>query len=124
MKEETVTQLEKIIEKDPRYKVEAYGFVLTALTYTQKNFKKKKHVSGKELLEGIKELAIENYGPMAKSVFEHWGVRKTDDFGEIVFNLIDAKLLGKREEDRKEDFKDIYDFDKVFKKGYKIGSNV
>ncbi len=104
--------------------MESYGFVLTALTYTQKLFNKKKHVSGKELLEGIKELALENYGPMAKSVFEHWGVRKTDDFGEIVFNLIDAKLLGKREEDRREDFKDIYDFDKVFKKGYKIGSNV
>ena len=134
MKEETLEQLEKIVEKDSRYITEAYEFVFAALAYTQKKFKKSRpskegkgeinHVSGIELLEGIRELALETYGPMAKSVFEHWGVRKTDDFGEIVFNLVDAKLLGKREEDRKKDFKEVYDFNEVFKKGYKIGSGV
>ncbi|MCH7761254.1 hypothetical protein IIA15_07660 [candidate division TA06 bacterium] len=123
MKEETLVLIENILEKDPRYKTEAYGFVLAALTFTQKRFNKKKHVSGRELLEGIRELALDTYGPMTKSVFNFWGVRKTEDFGEIVFNLVETKLLGRREEDRKEEFKDVYDFEKAFRKGYKIGSS-
>ncbi len=115
------TALEKVLAKNGRYKIDAYIFLYSALTYTQKKFKKPKHVTGKELLEGIKEMAIENYGPTTKLVFDEWGVKKTDDWGEIVFNLVNAKLLGKTEEDKIEDFKAVYDFEEVFVHKYKYG---
>ncbi len=76
--------------------------------------KRKGHVSGRELSEGIKEFAIEEYGRLAITVFEYWGVKKTEDFGRIVFNMIDAGVLGKTDTDSIDDFKDIYDFKKVF----------
>ncbi len=106
--------VEKITEKDPRYKSDAYEFLMQALFYTQKKLKRKGHVSGRELSEGIREFALEQYGPMVKTVFGHWGIKKTDDFGEIVFNMVDNELLGRTEEDSRNDFKDIYDFDEVF----------
>lgn len=111
--------LEKILKKDKRYTKEAYQFLMSALGYTQEKLGKRGHVTGKELLEGIKELALESYGPMAKRVFESWGVHKTDDWGEIVFILVRAKVLGKTAQDKKEDFKDVYDFEDVFVKKYK-----
>jgi uncharacterized repeat protein (TIGR04138 family) len=106
-------RLDKIIEKDPRYKPDAYEFVMQALWFTQKRLKKEGHVTGRDLLEGIRELGLEEYGAMAKVVFEHWGVNKTEDFGNIVFNMVENKLLSKTEEDSIDDFKDVYDFDKA-----------
>lgn len=120
MPEETLSAIEQIVEADPRYGAEAYAFLFAALSYAQSKYNKPRHVTGKELLEGIRELALERYGKMAKTVFEHWGVKKTDDFGEIVFNLVEAGLLGKTDEDKKEDFKDVYSFEDVFEKGYKF----
>ena len=72
------------------------------------------HVSGDELLQGIRELAVRQFGPLTRTVFENWGVTKTLDFGEIVFQLVDAGLMGKTDEDKLDDFKDVYDFRKVF----------
>ena len=112
--------LEEILRKDNRYKLDAYLFVLEALDYTRRLFKRPRHVSGQELLEGIKELAKIKFGRMAKTVLEDWGVKKTDDFGEIVFNLVEAKLLSKTKEDKKEDFHNVYSFDEVFVRDYKI----
>lgn len=111
-------RLAAVLEKDPRYKLEAYLFLLAALDFTRRMTKKEKHVTGQELLEGIKQLAIKNFGMMSKTVFESWGVKTTDDFGEIVFNLVDAKLLSKTEEDKKKDFHQVYDFEDVFVKRY------
>jgi len=74
-------EVEKIIKKDPRYKTDAYEFVMQALWFTQSALKRSTHVTGKELLGGIKEFALEQYGPMAKVVFEHWGIRETCDSG-------------------------------------------
>ncbi|MEO0102845.1 MAG: Minf_1886 family protein [candidate division WOR-3 bacterium] len=113
-------RLEEIRRKDKRYKLDAYLFVFEALEYTQKIFKRSWHVTGRELLEGIKELAKIKYGRMAKAVLEDWGVKTTDDFGEIVFNLVEAKLLAKTEDDKKEDFHNLYSFDKVFVEDYQI----
>ncbi len=113
--------LRKIVEKDKRYPLEAYYFVLEALQFTRKKLHKEKHVTGNELLEGIKDLALSHYGPMAKVVFEHWGIKKTVDFGNIVFNMVNEKVLSKTEEDSINDFKDVYDFDEVFVKDYQIG---
>jgi uncharacterized repeat protein (TIGR04138 family) len=112
-------RVEKIAEKDPRYKVAAYAFVMLALNYTLSKLEKARHVSGKELLEGIREFALEQYGPMTKTVFDYWGVHTTRDFGEIVFNLVEHKLLGKTDEDKIEDFSDIYDFEEEFVKKYR-----
>jgi len=107
--------LEEICEKDIRYKPDSYEFVMQALTFTQKRFQKDGHVSGKELLEGIREFALQQYGPMVKIVLDHWGITQTSDFGNIVFNMIEKKLLAKTKEDSCQDFENVYDFREAFK---------
>ncbi len=106
--------IEEICARDNRYKPDAYEFVMQALHFTQHKFNKETHVTGRELLEGIREFVIEQYGPMAKTVLAHWGITRTLDFGNIVFNMVDKKLLSKTDEDSIEDFKDVYDFEVVF----------
>lgn len=107
-------RIEKIAEKDRRYKTDAYEFVMQALCFTQKKLKREGHVSAKELLEGVREYALEQYGPMARTVLVHWGIGSTADFGEIVFNMIDSDLMRKTESDSKSDFKDVYNFKDAF----------
>jgi len=119
-----VNKVREIAEQDGRYSIDSYLFLFEALAFAQAKFRKKTHVRGKELLEGIKELALERFGPMSKSVFEHWGVKATDDFGEIVFLLVKNGLLGKTSDDKKGDFHAIYSFDDVFVKDYKYGTKV
>ncbi|MFH1655868.1 MAG: Minf_1886 family protein [Candidatus Omnitrophota bacterium] len=119
MKENFFSAIEKITQKDPRYKPEAYEFMMKALFYTQKSMKRHVHISGKELLQGIKEYCFEQFGPMTKEVLTHWGIHQTVDFGNIVFNMVDAGLMRKTEEDKIEDFKDIYEFNDVFEEGYR-----
>jgi uncharacterized repeat protein (TIGR04138 family) len=106
--------IEEICAKDSRYKADSYEFLLQALHFTQKQLKKEKHITGQELCEGVRGFTIEQYGPMAKTVLNHWGIHKTQDLGNIVFNLIDKKLLSKTEEDSIEDFRDVYDFESAF----------
>lgn len=106
--------VEEIYAKDTRYKIDSYEFILQALRWTQRKLKKQGHVSGKELAGGCAKFAIEQYGPMAMAVLKHWGITKTQDFGNIVNNMIDAKLLSKTENDSIDDFKDVYSFDVVF----------
>ena len=108
-----------ICQQDPRYKEDAYEFLLDSLSFAQKKFKRSKHVSGRELLEGIKILLMEKFGPMTLTVLKHWGIERTEDFGNIVFNLVDKRVLTKTDEDNIENFRDVYDFDKVFNKGYR-----
>jgi uncharacterized repeat protein (TIGR04138 family) len=112
--------LEQAIAKDPRYKPEAYVFVHDALDHIWARLEQRRHITGRELLGGIKDLALQRYGPMAKAVLNSWGVKTTDDFGAIVFNLVNAGILSKTEEDRIEDFHDVYDFDEVFVRAYNI----
>ncbi|HOX54060.1 MAG TPA: hypothetical protein PLC32_01235 [Candidatus Omnitrophota bacterium] len=119
MKEDFFSKIEEIVEKDPRYKEEAYEFVMRSLSFTQKRFRRQGHITGQELLEGIKDYAFEEFGTMAKSVLEHWGITKTEDFGHIVFNMVNNGLLKKTDEDSVEDFKNIYDFNDVFEHGYR-----
>ncbi|HLD35845.1 MAG TPA: Minf_1886 family protein [Planctomycetota bacterium] len=106
--------LDTVLKKDARYRREAYDFIFEALEFTIKKIKEKRHISGQELLDGIRDYAIQQFGPLAKMVFNKWGVHKTDDFGEIVFNLVNAGLLGKTEQDSREDFRNRYDFEAVF----------
>ena len=114
-----VFALLEVINRDRRYNPEAYSFVMAGLDFTSKKLKRQGHVTGQELLRGIKEYSLEQFGPMTRMVFEYWGIKETGDFGEIVFNMIDAGLLGKTEHDSKEDFSNAYDFKTVFDKGFK-----
>ena len=107
-------KIEEICEKDKRYKPDGYEFVMEAFSFTRGKLKRQGHISGKELSEGCAEFGIDCYGPMARTVLVCWGITKTQDFGNIVFNLIDAKLFSKTEGDSIEDFEDVYDFTAVF----------
>lgn len=108
--------LRDLVARDPRYRPDAYRFVFEALDYTLKSLGRKAgHVSGRELLEGIRDCALEQFGGLAGLVFDQWGVRATQDFGEMVFNLVEAGLMGKTETDSREDFRNVYDFRDVFR---------
>lgn len=109
-------KIEMILEKDPSYKFEAYTFVLAALHDTVSGLKKARHITGVELAWGIRKYALDQFGPMAKTVLHHWGVHETIDFGKIVFALIDVQLLSKQSEDKLEDFEKVYDFEDSFGK--------
>lgn len=111
--------VEQICEKDLRYGGDAYEFVMLALNFTQKKLKRSKHVTGKELLRGMKELLLRKYGPMALTLLNHWGVKRTEDIGNIVFNLVENKVLSKSDEDSIENFRNGFDFTEVFDKGYR-----
>lgn len=106
--------VEEICLRDKRYKADAYEFLMKALHFTQDKLKRKGHVNAVELLEGIRQYALELYGPLARTVLGHWNVNSTEDFGNIVFNLIDKRLLSKSEDDDIKDFKEVYDFDRAF----------
>jgi uncharacterized repeat protein (TIGR04138 family) len=113
----------EICQKDSRYQPEAYAFLVEALDATVKTVRKEnpehgKHVSGKELLEGIRTHALTEFGPMTYTVFSEWGVHTTLDFGAIVFNLVEAGRLGKTETDSLEDFRDVFSFDEAFLKPF------
>ncbi|HVP58176.1 MAG TPA: Minf_1886 family protein [bacterium] len=111
-------ELESLVSVDPRYKVEAYLFVINGLEYTLAKLRRSGHVSGRELAEGLRDYARAKFGPTARMVLDHWGIRRTDDFGCMVFNMIDRGILGKTEQDSLDDFRDVYDFDEAFEKGY------
>ena len=119
MSQDFETIVETITSHDPRYRLDAYAFVMEALSYTQKKFKVQRHVNGQEILFGMKELLLEKYGPMALLVLEYWGIHGTEDFGNIIFNLVERKILSKTEEDKIEAFRNAYDFEEVFKTGYR-----
>ena len=115
--------LDRILAADSRYDKEAYLFMRDALDFTIKSRKKQKsdlsrHVTGQELLEGVRQYALAEFGPMVVTVFESWNVRECADIGEIVFNLIRAGIFGKTESDCIEDFRHGYDFHDAFVKPF------
>jgi uncharacterized repeat protein (TIGR04138 family) len=126
--------LAEAARRDPRYAYEAYEFIFAALHHTQKLLGReppdeargpqaadpRHHVSGPELLHGVRDLALREFGLMARTVFRMWGIKGTGDWGEIVFNLIEAGLMSKTSEDRLEDFRDVYDLDEALVRGFRI----
>jgi uncharacterized repeat protein (TIGR04138 family) len=125
-------KIAEIVRRDPRYAYEAYEFVQEALEFTHRKLGRlprsaedapiepQHHVRGWELLDGIRDLALRQFGLMARTVFRLWGIDKTDDFGEIVFNLVDANLMTKTNEDSRVDFQNVYDLDEALVKNYCI----
>ena len=115
--------VEIICAKDGRYPREAYVFVREALDFTQKLIGKEshgqlRHVSGQELLEGVRQYALQQFGPMTVTVLEEWGIRCCEDFGEIVFNMVGNRLLAKTDTDTRDDFHSGYDFTDAFRKPF------
>ena len=116
-----------ICKEDTRFDRKAYDFIRLGLDHTVKELKNKessskagrsRHVSGPELLEGLRVYALDQFGPLTKTVLESWGIRRCADFGDIVFNLIEYNVFSKTENDRKEDFSDLYTFEDAFVKPF------
>ena len=115
--------LEEILTHDPRFHRDAYHFVRESLDYTQKLISKDnrgsiRHISGQELLDGIRQFALQQFGPMVVTVLEEWGVKNCRDFGDIVFNMVEHSLLAKTEKDTRDDFNNGYDFTDAFRKPF------
>ena len=115
--------VEKIMEHDAHFTREAYHFTREALDFTQKLISREnkgnvRHVTGQELLEGIRQFALQQYGPMTVTVLEEWGVNNCRDFGEIVFNMVESGLLAKTEKETRDDFQHGYDFTDAFRKPF------
>jgi uncharacterized repeat protein (TIGR04138 family) len=120
MDEQFLKDIEELAEVDGRYAKAAYLFIYDALQFTVEKLgkeslpKQERHVSGRELVQALSEYGVDQFGPLTLSVFEHWGVRETRDFGEIVFNLVGANLMSKTDNDCIDDFADVYNFDEEF----------
>lgn len=118
----------QLVRDDPRYAYEAYEFVCEAVSHTQDRLGRSgeadadddRHVSGGELLRGACDLAVREFGLMAPVVFRRWGVRTSDDFGELVFRLIGAGKLSKSDEDDPDDFRDVLDLDRALAEGFEL----
>ena len=116
------TAIADLASADGRYGEPAYHFVFRALDFVLERQSEGRpepisadaHISALALLEGLREYALELYGPLARLVLERWGVRRTEDFGEIVFGLVDGRLLNKQETDRRADFRNGFNFREAF----------
>lgn len=116
--------LDEIVRKDPRYAREAYDFMREAVGFTQQRICKQnqgvaRHVRGPELLEGLRDFALEQFGPMTLDLFEEWGIRSCEDIGELVFNLVEHQIFSQTEEDTRADFQGGYDFEETFRRPFK-----
>lgn len=117
--------VEKIVADDKRYHPSAYAFVREGLDQTLKNLKRaegdggNKHVTGAELLDGLRRFTLEEFGPMGQLVLNEWGVRKCRDFGQIVFNLVSHNVLGRSESDTIDDFKELFTFEDAFESPFR-----
>ncbi|MDA0285196.1 MAG: hypothetical protein O3B13_16445 [Planctomycetota bacterium] len=117
-----------------KYHPDAYRFVDQALRFTQRQLgrtaeaieqereldEESAHISGPELLDGVRELAVQEFGLLAIPVLRYWGIRTTDDFGRIVFDFIERGAMRKTDRDQLTDFYDVYDFEEVFDRSYRI----
>ncbi|MGA2175293.1 MAG: Minf_1886 family protein [Verrucomicrobiota bacterium] len=114
--------IRKIVAADPRFPYEAYIFVQEALQYTQRALgrtkSEHKHVAGKELLDGLRQYALDSFGPMVPTVLGEWGIHSCEDIGEIVFNMIEHGVASKTETDSRADFKGHFSFDDAFRKPF------
>ena len=110
--------MDQIRVREPRFHEHAYLFVLAALELAQGRLTERRHISGRELAEACRDLALDRYGIMARLVLEHWGVRSTADLGDIVFALVDLGLLISLPSDTRDEFIDVYEFDQAFERDY------
>ena len=110
--------MDRIRTREQRFHENAYLFVLASLEYCQARLPERRHISGRELAAGCRDLAIDRFGVMARLVLEHWGVRASADIGAIVFTMVDLGLLLTQPSDSREEFADAFDFDDAFESDY------
>jgi len=120
--------LSTILESDTRYHRDAYSFLKEALDAAQKAISKANkgqvgHITAQQLLEGIRQYGLGQFGPMTRTVFNEWGIFSCEDFGEMVFLLVEHGLLRKKESDKKDDFKGGYDFADAFERPFRPAQN-
>jgi uncharacterized repeat protein (TIGR04138 family) len=108
---------QQIIEpqRDDRYRLEGYNFVLNGLEFYLMKIGEKRHVSGQELSRGLAQFALRQFGALTLEVLNHWGIRKSDDLGNIVYNLIAIGLMSRQPQDRLEDFCNVFDFEEIMR---------
>jgi len=112
--------LEKIREaliengRDTRYTLGAYAFVMNGLEFFLAKLGEKRHVSGQELSAGLAEFAKKQFGPLALEVLNSYGIHATDDWGNIVYNLIDTGLMCRQDNDSLDDFRQVFDLKEYF----------
>ena len=116
--EDVLTRLRQL---NPRYTESAYLFLLSAPQHTIDRLDEPRHINGQELAEGCRNLAIEQFGPMARTVLEYWGIHSTTDMGEVVFALIECRVLIKEDSDCRDDFQNVFDFEEAFERNYPWG---
>lgn len=128
-----------LLRDDPRYKLEAYQFIRESLQYAHENLDKvgplgygpnddpdidhARHLSGQQLCEACRLYALDQYGYLAKMVLQRWGLNSTGDFGELVYNLIRIEQMKKNDNDRREDFDDVYCFEDAFEPHFELVSD-
>lgn len=110
--------MDRIRAREPRFQEHAYLFVLQALEFCQGRLPERRHISGRELAEACRDLALDRFGVMARTVLEHWGVRSTADIGDVVFTLVELGLLMAQPTDTRDEFADVFDFDEAFEREY------
>lgn len=138
-------RFERLLREDRRYRLEAYEFVFEALQYAHNALqmgteqeseplsglyedededevqeRPHQHVTGQELCQALRMYAQHQFGYMAKCVLNSWGIYTTSDIGEIVYNLIRIEHMRKTQDDRREDFDDVFDFDEAFEQSFEI----
>lgn len=118
---EVSDMLTRLLRRNPRYAEQAYLFVLAALHRCLESLTTPRHVSGAELSEEVRDLALRRFGPLARTVLEHWGIHSTSDLGEIVFMLVDCGVLIKQPTDSREDFEGLFSFEEAFETSYRLG---
>ena len=120
MDAELAERFEQTVRADGRYPREAYEFLHRGLELAARMrhggrpAAGRRHVSGQDLCEALRLLAQQLWGPLAREVLRRWNIRRTRDFGEMVFLMIDLRLMGKQDSDDISDFDDVYDFDAAF----------
>ena len=114
--------LDRLRATHPRFHETAYLFVLSALHFALERLDEPRHLSGRELAEGVRDLALIRYGLMARTVLQYWGITTTSDLGDIVFALVDAGILIKQDDDTQADFVDVFDFGEEFERMHTWGA--
>jgi uncharacterized repeat protein (TIGR04138 family) len=110
--------MDRIRLREVRFDERAYLFVLSALEYCQQRLPERRHITGRELSLACRDLALERFGVMARLVLETWGVTRTADFGDVVFALVDLGMLQSQPTDTREEFHEVFDFDRAFEREY------
>lgn len=110
--------MDQIRLREPRFAERGYLFVLAALEHVQSRLPERRHITGQELAQACRDLALQRYGVMARLVLEHWGIRCTADIGDIVFTLVDLGLLVSQPQDSRRDFSALFDFQDAFERAY------